>query len=317
MHKRALGRSGIDVAPLCFGGNVFGWTADEATSFSLLDAFVDAGFDFIDTADRYSAWVPGHRGGESEAIIGKWLARSGKRDRVVIATKVGLEMPGIGKGLKREYVMQAVEASLRRLQTDCIDLYQSHVDDVDTPLQETLETYDQLIRQGKLRAIGASNFGAARLSQALEVSRAHGLPRYETLQPLYNLYDREEFEKTLESVCVNNEIAVINWYSLAAGFLTGKYRDPADASKSPRGRKTVDTYLNDRGRRILAALDQVAARVGATPAQVSIAWLLARPSITAPIASATDLDQLKQLTDAVRLQLDADAIDTLNRASEW
>ncbi|HVL55631.1 MAG TPA: aldo/keto reductase [Burkholderiaceae bacterium] len=317
MNKRTLGRSGIEVAPLCFGGNVFGWTADEPTSFSLLDAFVDAGFDFIDTADRYSAWVAGHRGGESETIIGKWLARSGRRRQVVIATKVGLEMPGVGKGLKREYILQAADASLRRLQTDYIDLYQSHTDDADTPLQESLEAYDRLIRQGKVRAIGASNYDAARLMQALAVSREHGLPRYETLQPLYNLYDRETFEKELEAACIDNGIGVINWYSLAAGFLTGKYREPSDAGKSVRGRKTVETYLNDRGRRILAALDAVSTRMGATPAQVSIAWLLARPSVTAPIASATDLDQLKQLTAAVRLRLDAEALETLNRASAW
>ncbi|MDE2277569.1 MAG: aldo/keto reductase, partial [Burkholderiales bacterium] len=283
MQLRPLGRSGLQVSPLAFGGNVFGWTADEATSFALLDAWVDAGFNFIDTADVYSAWVPGHAGGESETIIGKWLARSGKRSRVVIATKVGKPM-GAGregrKGLAPAYIRQAVEDSLRRLQTDHIDLYQSHDDDPDTPLADTLGAFGDLIRAGKVRAIGASNYSAERLQQALEVSAAHGLARYESLQPLYNLIDRAVYEEALEGVCVRHGLGVINFYGLAAGFLTGKYRSTGDAAKSARGASVVARYLNERGLRILAALDAVAARHGATPGQVALAWQIARPSLT-------------------------------------
>jgi len=313
--RRALGRSGLQVSPLCFGGNVFGWTVDEATSFSLLDAWVDAGFNFIDTADVYSRWAPGHQGGESEAVIGKWLKARGQRDRIVLATKVGKDMGGGKVGLKPAYIRQAVEDSLRRLQTDVIDLYQSHDDDLDTPLEETLGAYAELIQAGKVRAIGASNHSAPRLAQALQISERQGLPRYESLQPLYNLYDRAVFEDALRPLCLKHGVGVINFYALAAGFLTGKYRSEADAGKSARGPKTVGLYLNERGLRILAELDEVAERYEATPGQVAIAWQLAQPGITAPIASATSLEQLAALVKATRLQLDADALEALSQAS--
>ncbi len=314
MIRRELGRSGLQVSPLCFGGNVFGWTADEATSFKLLDAWVDAGMNFIDTADVYSRWVPGHRGGESETIIGKWLRQSGKRDRVVIATKVGKDM-GDGKvGLADGYLRSAVEASLKRLQTDVIDLYQSHDDDANAPLAETLGAYADLIRAGKVRAIGASNFTAARLSEALDVSRTLGLPRYEVLQPLYNLVERASYEDELEAVCVQHGLGVINFYALAAGFLSGKYRSAADLDKSPRG-AGVKKYLNPRGLAVLDALDDVAQRCNATPAQVALAWQIARPGITAPIASATSLAQLAGLVAAAHLKLDASAIERIDMAS--
>jgi aryl-alcohol dehydrogenase-like predicted oxidoreductase len=315
MHYRSLGRSALQVSPLCFGGNVFGWTVDEATSFSLLDAWVDAGFNFIDTADVYSRWAPGHAGGESETVIGKWLKRSGKRSQVIIATKVGNDM-GNGKvGLKPSYIRQAVEDSLRRLQVDCIDLFQSHKDDERTPLEETLEAFAHLIKTGKVRVIGASNYTAPRLKQALEISGHHGLPRFESLQPLYNLYDRAVFEQDLQQLCVEQQVGVINFYALAAGFLTGKYRSAADANKSARGQSTVAKYLNERGLRILAALDGVAAQTGSTPGQVAIAWLLTRPAITAPIASATSLAQLQDLVQATQLKLDASMVAALDRAS--
>ena len=314
MVKRKLGNSGLEVAPLAFGGNVFGWTADEPASFALLDAFVAAGFNLIDTADVYSRWVEGHSGGESETIIGKWLKRSGNRSRVVIATKVGKEMGPNSKGLSKSYILQAVEDSLRRLQTDFIDLYQSHADDPDTPLEETLEAYDLLIRQGKVRAIGASNYSARRLAQALEVSEKTGYPRYECLQPLFNLYDRADYEKELEPLCRDNGLAVISYFSLASGFLTGKYRSKEDLSKSARG-DMVKKYFNARGLRIIDALDTVAQQHHLTPAKVALAWLIAHPSITAPIASATNLEQLNELIEATTIELDASAIDLLNQAS--
>ena len=314
MEKRKLGSTDLEVAPLAFGGNVFGWTVDEATSFRLLDAFVGAGFNLIDTADSYSRWVPGHEGGESETIIGRWIAQRGRHDDVVIATKVGSDM-GLGyKCLRRDYIMQAVEQSLKRLQVDAIDLYQSHWDDEKTPLDETLEAYARLMQQGKVKAIGASNFTAQRLSEALAVSREHGYPRYATLQPLYNLYDRSSFEGALEELCGREHLGVITYFSLAAGFLTGKYRSAEDFAKSPRG-PGMEKYLNTRGLRILAALDQVAARCHATPTQVALAWLIARPSVTAPIASATSVAQLTELLAATRLTLDADALKTLDQAS--
>jgi len=314
MAKRKLGNSGLEVAPLAFGGNVFGWTADEPASFALLDAFVAAGFNLIDTADVYSRWVEGHSGGESETIIGKWLKRSGNRSRVVIATKVGKEMGPNSKGLSKSYILQAVEDSLLRLQTDFIDLYQSHADDPDTPLEETLEAYDLLIRQGKVRAIGASNYSARRLAQALEVSEKTGYPRYECLQPLFNLYDRVDYEKEIEPLCRDNGLAVISYFSLASGFLTGKYRSKEDLSKSARG-DMVKKYFNARGLRIIDALDTVAQQHHLTPAKVALAWLIAHPSITAPIASATNLEQLNELIEATTIELDASAIDLLNQAS--
>lgn len=315
MQLRALGSTGIEVSPLCFGGNVFGWTAHEEVSFRMLDAFFDNGFNFVDTADVYSRWVPGHLGGESETILGKWLKRSGHRDKAVVATKVGMEMGPKEKGLSGKYIFEAVEKSLSRLQVERIDLYQAHADDDQTPLAETLEAFGTLIRQGKVRAIGASNYSGRRLQEALDVSRTAGLPAYQTLQPLYNLCDRSGYELDLEPVCQQNGIGVITYYSLAAGFLTGKYRSGEDLSKSPRG-KTVEKYLNDRGHRILAALDDVAGRYGSTPAKVALAWLLARPSVTAPIVSATSMDQLNDLMDAARLKLDDAALSTLNAASE-
>ena len=314
MQRRPLGRTGFTVAPFAFGGNVFGWTADEAMSFRLLDAFVDAGFNLIDTADSYSRWAPGHQGGESEAIIGRWIAKRGRHDDVVIATKVGSDM-GLGKKcLRRDYIIEAVEKSLQRLQVDAIDLYQSHWDDPDTPLEETLGAYAQLIRQGKVKAIGASNLGAERLAEALATSKRLGLPRYETLQPQYNLYDRDTFEGPLAKLCTAERIGVINYYSLAAGFLTGKYRSEQDYGKSTRG-GGMKKYLNPRGLRILRAQDDVGKRLAATPAQVALAWLIAQPGVTAPIASATTLEQLKELIAGTRLVLDADALQTLNGAS--
>ncbi|WP_201865291.1 aldo/keto reductase [Microvirga soli] len=314
MNKRRLGRSDLMVSPLCLGGNVFGWTADEATSFQILDAYVDAGLNFIDTADVYSTWVPGHKGGESETIIGKWMKARGNRDRLVIATKVGSEMGPSQKGLSKSYIRSAVEASLQRLQTDYIDLYQSHRDDLETPQQETLQAYEELIRDGKVRAIGASNFTAERLKEALAISTELGLPRYESLQNKYNLSDRSEYEAELEPLCRKEEIGVIPYYGLASGFLTGKYRSEADFGKSVRGGRMA-TYLNDRGKRILSALDAVAARHGATPAQVALAWLMARPGLTAPIASATSVEQLKELVAATRLSLNESSIEELDRAS--
>ncbi|SET83815.1 aldo/keto reductase [Variovorax sp. OV084] len=312
---RPLGRSGLLVSPLAFGGNVFGWTVDEAASFKLLDAWLDAGFNFVDTADVYSAWVPGHTGGESETIIGKWLKHSGKRNRVVLATKVGKPM-GEGKvGLAPKYIREAVEASLKRLQTDYIDLYQSHDDDAGTPLEESLGAFDDLIKEGKVRAIGASNYSAPRLAEALDVSERLGIARYESLQPLYNLYDRAVFEDALEPLCIKREVGVINFYALAAGFLTGKYRTEADAAKSARGANTTKKYLNERGLRILDALDKVAQQYNAKPGQVAIAWQIARPGVTAPIASATSIAQLEELVVATQLKLDAGTIEMLDRAS--
>ena len=316
MRKRALGNSGLEVAPLAFGGNVFGWTADERMSFRLLDGFVAAGFNLIDTADVYSRFAPGNRGGESETIIGKWLKHSGRRDKVIIATKVGLEMGPNKKGLSKPYILHAAEDSLRRLQTDYIDLYQSHRDDPDTPLDETLEAFAQLIRQGKVRAIGASNYTAERLSCALTLSRRQALPRYESLQPEYNLYDRAEYEEKLEPVCIENGLGVITYFSLASGFLTGKYRSAADVANKARG-DFVKKYLNERGFRILDALDQVAKRLDATDPQVALAWLIARPTVTAPIASATNLPQFKELISATKLKLDDASMQLLNRASDW
>ncbi len=314
MEKRQLGRSGIAMPPLMFGGNVFGWTADEATSFRLLDALMAAGFNAIDTADVYSVWVRGHQGGESEIVIGNWLKQRGKRDDVMIATKVGAVMGSGDKGLSRAWIMQEVDASLKRLQIDTIDLYQAHRDDPDTPQEETAQAFADLVKQGKVRAIGASNFSAARLKSALEISRKNGLPRYESLQPHYNLVERPVYEAELEPLCQAEGLGVINYYALGAGFLTGKYRSEADLSKSPRG-GGVKKYLNDRGLGVLKALDDVAGRHKATPAQVALAWLIARPSITAPIASATSLEQLQDILKAASLKLTAQDIAELNKAS--
>ena len=313
MQLRPLGRSSLSVAPLAFGGNVFGWSADEQRSFELLDAFVDAGFNLIDTADVYSAWVPGNGGGESETIIGKWLKRSGRRDKVVIATKVAkwAEHPG----LSPMNINQAVEGSLKRLQTDYIDLYQAHEDDATVPLHETLGAFGKLIEQGKVRVIGASNYGADRFGEALKVSAEHHLPRYETLQPEYNLVSRGVYEKELEPLVVAETIGVINYYALASGFLSGKYRSETDLSKSAARSGSVQKFLNKHGFGVLDALDKVAKAHGATPAQVALAWLIARPSVTAPIASATSVAQLKELLGGVELQLSGEDIVALDRAS--
>jgi aryl-alcohol dehydrogenase-like predicted oxidoreductase len=316
MEKRELGKSGIKVAPFCFGGNVFGWTADEKTSFTLLDAFVDAGFDFVDTADVYSRWVPGNTGGDSEKIIGNWFKQGGKRDKIILATKVGKPMSDDKKGLSKAYITKAVEDSLKRLQTDYIDLYQSHDDDTNTPLAETMETFDSLIKQGKVRAIGASNFGADRFKEALQVSKDNGFARYETLQPEYNLYNREDYEHKYESLCHENSIGVITYYSLASGFLTGKYRSEADLSKSKRG-GGIKKYLDGRGYKILGALDKVAEAYNTTQASVALAWVMARPGITAPIASATSVQQLNDLAKTTQLNLSGEAIELLTTASSY
>ncbi|MEQ1879510.1 MAG: aldo/keto reductase [Burkholderiales bacterium] len=315
MQKRKLGRSGLEVSPLAFGGNVFGWTADEPTSMRLLDRFVDEGFNLIDTADMYSKWVSGNKGGESETLIGKWVKKSGKRAKVIIATKVGMEMAPDKKGLAPTYIQSAVENSLKRLQTDYIDLYQSHIDDPATPLADTLGAYDKLIKAGKVRVIGASNYSAERFEEALAVSRKHNLPRYETMQPNYNLIDRADFEAKLQNLCVKNEVGVINYFSLASGFLTGKYRSESDLGKSPRGERMVKKHLNERGFRILAALDSVAKETSSTPGRVAISWLLAQPGITAPIASATSLPQLEDLFAATRLTLAPGHLKQLDAAS--
>ena len=315
MERRKLGNTGLEIAPLALGGNVFGWTADEPMSFRLLDAFVAAGFNLIDTADSYSRWVTGHKGGESETIIGRWIAQRRRHNDVIIATKVGSEMGQGHKVLRKSYILRAVEASLSRLQVDCIDLYQSHWDDENTPFEEVLGAYEQLLHQGKVKAIGASNLSAARLAQALDVSESHGLPRYETLQPHYNLYERAGFEGELQALCIRRSVGVITYFSLAAGFLTGKYRSEVDFAKSARG-PAMKNFLNPRGMKILDALDRVARRYDATAAQISLAWLIAQPGITAPIASATNLDQLTEMLGATEMKLDNEAMEILNRASE-
>jgi aryl-alcohol dehydrogenase-like predicted oxidoreductase len=315
MKKRQLGNSELEVFPLALGGNVFGWTADAPTSYTILDAFLGAGLNLIDTADVYSRWIPGHKGGESETIIGDWMKLRGSRKNVLIATKVGSEMGLNMKGLSKPYILKAVEASLKRLQTDYIDLYQSHWDDLNMPMEETLDAYAVLIKQGKVRAIGASNFNAERLMHSLEISKQKGYPSYQSLQPKYNLYDRMEYETNLEPLCQNQGLGVICYYSLARGFLSGKYRSETDLTKSPRG-QGIKQYLTDRGFRILIALNEVAKQYHSTPASVALAWLIARPSITAPISSATSVEQLNDLIAATKLELDKSSIELLNQASE-
>jgi aryl-alcohol dehydrogenase-like predicted oxidoreductase len=314
MEKRSLGHSDIRIAPLVLGGNVFGWNVDEKASFAILDAFIDAGFNAIDTADTYSRWAPGHTGGESETVIGNWLKRSGKRAKVVIATKIGNDM-GEGKCLRKDYVLRAAEACLRRLQVDCIDLLQTHFDDEVTPVEETLGAYAQLIAQGKVRAIGASNKSLDRLKASLAASKKLGLPRYESLQPNYNLYDRVDFESQYAPICKAEGLGVITYYSLAGGFLTGKYRSAADAGTNPARGGKVKGYFDARGLAILKALDAVARRHGATPAQVALAWLMARPLVTAPIASATSLAQLADIMRAPSIKLTSEDIAALDQAS--
>lgn len=316
MNRRPLGRTGLEIAPLVFGGNVFGWTVDQATSFALLDRFVDAGLNAIDTADVYSSWVPGNQGGESETIIGNWLKSSpGRREKTVIITKVGWAFGPDDKGLSAKRIMTAVEDSLRRLQTDYIDLYLSHCPDPDTPVEESLRAYETLIRQGKVKAIGASNHDAAQLREALTLASAKGLPRYEVCQPEYNLYDRSSYEGELRDLCIAERLGVITYYSLASGFLSGKYRSSNDQPKSVRG-PGISKYLNPRGLRILDALDSVAGAHGAQPAEVALAWLIAQEGITAPIASATSIDQLDSLVRATRLSLLPADMSLLNAASE-
>ncbi len=314
MEKRQLGASALAVSPLAFGGNVFGWTVDEPQSFELLDAYVAAGGNFIDTADLYSRWKPGNRGGESETIIGRWMKARGNRHDVIIATKVGMEMGPDAKGLSRRYILQAVEASLSRLQTDFIDLYQSHTDDPDTPIEETLETYDLLVKQGKVRVIGASNFATDRLRTSLDTSKSHRWPAYCSLQPHYNLLERTGFEGDLQNLCVARGVGVIPYFPLAAGFLSGKYRSEADLGKSPRG-KALAKYLDERGLRVLAALDRAAQAHDTQPAAVALAWLLEQPAITAPIVSATSVEQLQASLRAATLQLPPETLADLNRAS--
>ncbi len=314
MDLRPLGHSDIRIAPLVLGGNVFGWNVDEKTSFAIMDAFIDAGFNAIDTADTYSRWAPGHKGGESETVIGNWLRRSGKRAKVVIATKIGNDM-GEGKNLKKDYMLRAAEACLKRLQVECIDLLQTHFDDEVTPVEETLSAYAQLIAHGKVRAIGASNRSLDRLKASLAASKRLGIPRYESLQPNYNLYDRVDFESQYAPICQAERLGVITYYSLAGGFLTGKYRSAAEAAKNPARGGKVKGYFDARGLAILETLDAVAQRHGATPAQVALAWLIARPLVTAPIASATSLDQLADIMRAPALKLSGEDMAALDAAS--
>ncbi len=314
MEKRRLGKSDLLVAPITFGGNVFGWTIDEAKSFEILDGFISAGFNFIDTANSYSRWKPGNKGGESETIIGNWMKSRNNRDQVIIATKVGSDMGDGKRTLSKKHLTQAVEDSLNRLQTDYIDLYQSHYDDLETPMEETLATFEEMIKAGKVRWIGASNIAPDRLLKALTVSKENNFSSYQTLQPEYNLYNRSNYELKYEKICEDHQLGVINYYALASGFLSGKYRSADDLNKSQRG-GGMKNYLNERGDRILAALDKVAEQHHSQPATVALAWLLARPSITAPIASVTDLKQLEALTQAASLKLDHLALNLLNEAS--
>ncbi len=316
MQTRALGTSSLTVVPLMLGGNVFGWTIDKQKSFAILDAFAGRGFNFIDTADVYSRWAPGNHGGESETILGEWFKRSSSRDKIVLATKVGMDLGDSKQGLRKQYILEAAEASLQRLQTDHIDLYQSHKDDESTPLDETLEAYQQLIKDGKVRAIGASNYKGARLTEALEIANKRGLPHYTALQPDYNLYDRQDFETDLAPVAQKYGIGVIPYFSLAAGFLTGKYKSKADAEGKARGGK-VANYFNPRGEKILAALAEVEQQTGAKQASIALAWLLAQPTITAPIASATSVDQLDSLFAAVDLELTPEQLKALIDASAF
>lgn len=316
MEKRILGQTDLQVYPITFGGNVFGWTIDQQQSFKILDGFLEAGFNFIDTADSYSHWVAENKGGESETIIGNWMQDRGVRDQVIISTKVGSVVKTDRKSLAPQYITQSVEDSLRRLKTDYIDLYQSHFDDLSTPITDTLETYDKLIKAGKVRWIGASNFSGERLLESLELAEKNGLPKYRTFQPEYNLYKREQYEKEYEPIVLDHQLGVLNYYALASGFLTGKYRSEADLGKSKRG-GGMKAFLNDRGFRILKALDEVAEQYNANPASIALAWLIARPSVTAPIASVTSLDQLGDFVKAASIKLNTEDIAILDQASNW
>jgi aryl-alcohol dehydrogenase-like predicted oxidoreductase len=319
VQYRTLGRTDLKVAPFCLGGNVFGWTADEQASFAVLDAYMEAGGNFIDTADTYSSWVSGHSGGESEAVLGRWMHERRNRDQVIIATKLGSRMNNDPKmqGLAASYIKQEVEASLRRLQTDYIDLYQAHRDDPDTSLNETLEAFNDLVKAGKVRFIGASNYSAQRLKEALDVSAQHGFARYESLQPPYNLVNRENYERDLEPLCREQQLGVIVYSSLASGFLTGKYHQGQPLPTTPRAEGIQNRYMNERGFRILQEVEEVAAGYRATPSQVALAWILARPGVTGPIASATSVEQLHELLGSLTLDLDQDTIAQLNRVSDW
>ena len=310
MEMRKLGRTALSVPSLCFGGNVFGWTADEQRSVAVLDAYVDGGGNFIDTADTYSA-------GESESILGRWMGARKNRSRVIIATKVGSRVGGnpAMHGLSRRYIIEEVEASLKRLQTDYIDLYQAHRDDPNTPLDETMATFNDLVRQGKVRYIGASNYSAARLREALRISEQHGYIRYECLQPPYNLVNRAVYEGELESLCLERELGVITYSSLASGFLSGKYRMGKEVPSSPRAKGVQERYMNEKGERVLAQLDRVAAAHAATVAQVALAWIMARPGIISAIASATSVEQLRELLGAVDLKLTGGDMEALDKAS--
>jgi aryl-alcohol dehydrogenase-like predicted oxidoreductase len=316
MSLRRLGRSDLQISPIVLGGNVFGWTADEATSFAVLDAYVEVGGNIIDTADVYSAFAPGYVGGESETVIGRWLKARGNRDKVIIATKVGNRMGSGKQGLSRQHILESVEDSLKRLQTDYIDLYQAHRDDADTPLEETLQAFDELVRQGKVRAIGASNYTASRLAQALQISQQHCYARYESLQPLYNLVERESYESELEPLVREQEIGVIGYFSLAAGFLTGKYQPGQELPRTPRAQGVQQKYMNDRGFAILKEVERIAQAHNATPSQVALAWIIARPGITAPIASATSVEQVHGLIKAIELKLSDEEIAALNTVSK-
>ena len=316
MEMRTLGALGMPVSPIMLGGNVFGWTIDQAQSFAVLDRFADRGFNFIDTADVYSSWVPGNKGGESETILGNWFKQTGKRESIVLATKLGNPMGEGKQGLSAKYMKEAVEASLRRLQTDYIDLYQAHIDDAKTPLEETLRAFNDLVQEGKVRTIGASNYSGRRLRAAEEVARNAGWQRYETLQPNYNLHTRQEYEQDLAPVVAEFSIGVVPYFSLASGFLTGKYKTAADAEGAKRS-GMVGKFFDDRGRKILAALDSVAKQTGARPATIALAWLLSRPNILAPIASATSVDQMEDLFAAADLTLSPEQLTELSLASAY
>lgn len=316
MEYQTLGRSELTTAPLIFGGNVFGWTLDEPASFRMIDAWLDAGFNMIDTADVYSKWAPGHAGGESEQVLGRYFAARGNRERIVLASKVGMEMPSAGEGLSRDWIMQAVENSLRRLNTDYLDLYLAHCDDERAPLDETVVALDRLVRDGKVRGLGASNYGGAQLVAALGAAADRGANRYEVLQPLYNLYDRQEFERDLAPVCTEHELGVTPYFALASGFLSGKYRRRDDLAGRARA-PFVEHYFDERGSRILAALDAVARDYDTTPAAVALAWLRQQPAVTAPIVSATSSAQFEQLRAAATLTLDAAALARLDEASGY
>lgn len=315
MQKRKIGNSQLLVSPLAFGGNVLGWTIDKTTSFEVLDAFYASGCNFIDTANFYARWASGI-GGESETILGQWLKSRNNRNQIVLATKVGMDMGNGNMGLSKKYILSAVNESLKRLQTDYVDLYQSHKDDERTPVEETLSAYEQLIKEGKVRYIGASNFTAARFQESLDKSEKYSLPRYECLQPHYNLLERKSFETELEPICLKNKVSVINYFPLASGFLTGKYRDEQDLGKSIRG-SSLGKFLNKKGETVLAALDEVAAKHKAKPASVTLAWYMARPSIAAPIASATSVVQLNELVAATQLHLDKSDIDRIDSCSMY